>query len=84
MLSVYLWSCLKVERLLLAYKAHSPADSLLFGGGEGNNDSTNIDITRDTPSVPTLVVVSDGVAIWLALRFSYHYSNTCPGVPNAI
>ncbi len=33
---------------------------------------TNIGIARCTLSVATLVVVSDGVHIWVALRFSYH------------
>ncbi len=33
---------------------------------------TNIGVTRGTPSVATLVVVSHGAEIWVALRFSYH------------
>ncbi len=33
---------------------------------------TDISITRGTLSVAILVVVSDGVDIWVALRFSYH------------
>ena len=38
---------------------------------------TNIGITRGTPSVTALLVVSDGVDIWVALRFSYHLYLTC-------
>ncbi len=33
---------------------------------------TNIGIARGTLSVATLVVVSDGVDLSVALRFSYH------------
>ncbi len=35
---------------------------------------TNIGITRGTPSVTvdTIVVVGDGVTVWVALKFSYH------------
>ena len=47
------------------------------------NNPTNIGFTRGTPSVTTLVVVSDGVTIWVAPRFSHHLygvRNTRAGV----
>ncbi len=50
-------------------------DSLLSRGVP-----TNISIARGTLSVATLVVVSNGVDISVALRFLYHlYSISMPG-----
>ncbi len=36
------------------------------------SNPTNVGIARDIFSVATLVVVSDGVNIWVALRLLYH------------
>ena len=42
---------------------------------------TNIDTTRGTPTATPLgmVIISDKVDIWVALRGFFRYSNTCPG-----
>ncbi len=52
----------------------------------GGECPADIGIARGTPSVTTLVVDSKRGRnlVWVAPRFSYHYSNTCPGVPNTI
>ncbi len=41
---------------------------------------TNIGIVRGTVSVATIVVVSAGVDISVAIRFFPHYFSTCAGV----
>ncbi len=67
-------SCCSVSLCSLIRSAASLLAISLVGFSQGMNDDypTNIGITRGTPSVATLVVVSHVVEVLVALRFSYH------------